>query len=48
MSRGFVLQEIKSHEIAASQFGREYRIAKLEVRRYLTAKGFPLPDSLNS
>ena len=46
MSQGFVLGEIKAKEIIASQFGREYRIAAAEVRRYLESKGFPLPDSL--
>jgi excisionase family DNA binding protein len=43
MSPGFVLAEIKAREILASQFGREYRIARTEVQRYLLAKGFPLP-----
>lgn len=46
MSQGFVLGEIKAKEITASQFGREYRIAAAEVRRYLDSKGFPLPDVL--
>jgi excisionase family DNA binding protein len=46
MSRGFVLSEIKAREIIASQFGREWRIAAAEVRRYLESKGFPLPDSI--
>jgi hypothetical protein len=40
--------EIKAGEIVASQFGREYRIAAAEVRRYLEAKGFPLPEVLAS
>jgi excisionase family DNA binding protein len=46
MSRGFVLGEIRGGEIIASQFGREYRIAAAEVKRYLSDKRFPLPDAL--
>lgn len=48
MSHDFVLAEIRAGEIVASPFGRQWRIATAEVVRYLTAKRFPLPDSLAS
>jgi excisionase family DNA binding protein len=48
MSNDFVISEIRAHEIVASKFGREWRIASSEVRRYLLAKQFPLPESLAS
>lgn len=43
MTSWFVHKEIASGEVRASKFGGEYRIHVDEVRRYLTAKGFPLP-----
>ncbi len=46
MSVDFVASEIRAGEIIASKFGREWRIAAVEVRRYLAAKEFPLPESL--
>lgn len=46
MSASFVLAEIRGKELTASQFGREYRIHADEVRRYLVAKGWPLPATL--
>jgi hypothetical protein len=46
MSRKFVIAEIKGCEIAASRFGREYRIASAEVRRYCEAHRFPVPEWL--
>jgi excisionase family DNA binding protein len=45
MSSGFVLAEIRAKELAASQFGREWRIHEREVHRYCAAKGWPLPTS---
>lgn len=48
MSGAFVRGEIESGEIVASRFGSEWRIAAAEVRRYLLAKGYPLPDALAS
>lgn len=48
MSPGFVLAEIRAKEIVASQFGREFRIARAEVERYCLAKGWPLPAILAS
>lgn len=48
MSGNFVLDEIKGGEITAARFGREYRIPVEEVRRYLTARGFPIPADLPS
>lgn len=48
MSRDFILGEIDAGEIVASRFGREYRIARAEVVRYLTVKRFPLPDILQA
>lgn len=44
MSSGFVVSEIKAGELRASIFGGEYRIAIVEVRRYLKEKNFPLPQ----
>mgnify|MGYP006935486153 CR=1 FL=1 len=44
MSSWFVSKEIATGEIKASRFGTEYRIHVDEVRRYLTDKGFPLPE----
>lgn len=46
MSTDFVVGEIRAGELGASKFGREYRIAVAEVRRYLISKGFPLPAVL--
>jgi hypothetical protein len=46
MSGKFVRGEIEAKEIIASRFGSEWRIAAAEVRRYLLAKGYPLPDTL--
>ena len=43
MSAGFVQSEIICGELKASLFGGSYRIAATEVRRYLEAKGFPVP-----
>lgn len=48
MSNDFVISEIRANELVASKFGREWRIAAAEVRRYLLAKQFPLPESLAS
>lgn len=48
MSADFVVSEIRAGELVASKFGREYRIAAAEIRRYLTAKQFPVPDHLAS
>jgi hypothetical protein len=48
MSGNFVRSEIESGELVASRFGSEWRIAAAEVKRYLLAKGFPLPDSLST
>jgi excisionase family DNA binding protein len=47
MSSDFVRREIEAGELKASRFGREYRIQVDEVRRYLLAKQFPIPDSLH-
>lgn len=46
MSRQFVILEINARAIIASRFGREYRIASSEVRRYCEARGYPVPESL--
>lgn len=43
MTTETILCEINTGELHAAMFGREYRIHIEEVRRYLTAKGFPLP-----
>lgn len=48
MSADFVVSEIRAGELVASKFGREYRIAAAEIRRYLTARRFPVPDHLAS
>lgn len=39
-----ILREIEAGELRASMFGREYRIHVGEVRRYLLAKDFPMPE----
>ena len=44
MSADFVLDEIRTGELQAARFGRHYRIAFTEVRRYLRDKGFTLPS----
>jgi hypothetical protein len=46
MSSGFVLAEIKGGHIVASQFGREWRIAASEVRRYGDSRGYPPAQSV--
>lgn len=46
MSPDFVITEIAAGELVASKFGREYRIARAEILRYLTVKRFPVPDAL--
>ena len=47
MSRDFVIGEIDAGELVASKFGREYRIHREEIIRYLTVKRFPLPDVIH-
>ena len=44
MSTDFVRDEIRCGELRAARFGRHYRIAFLDVLRYLRAKGFSLPS----
>ena len=44
MSKDFVIGEIQAREIKATMFGVEYRIHSTEVKRYLLAKGWPLPS----
>ena len=44
MSKDFVIGEIQAREIKATMFGVEYRIHATEVKRYLLAKGWPLPS----
>lgn len=44
MTSWFIVREIEAGELKASRIGREYRIHVAEVRRYLEAKGFPLPE----
>ena len=44
MSADFALDEIRAGELHAARFGRQYRIAFTEVRRYLREKGFSLPS----
>lgn len=43
MTTWFVVREIEAGEIKGVRIGREYRIPIVEVRRYLQAKGFPVP-----
>jgi excisionase family DNA binding protein len=44
MSVDFVYLEIEQGELTASRFGRQYRIAFVEVVRYFEEKRFPMPD----
>jgi excisionase family DNA binding protein len=43
MSADFVRSEIRAGDIKASMFGREWRIATVEVIKYLDARQFPPP-----
>jgi excisionase family DNA binding protein len=47
-SDDFVLSEIRDGALRAAKFGREWRIAYAEVRRYCSSKGYELPEPLAS